>query len=86
VDHYVDAVVEEARHRVAKGQDVDEAVHAALKDRVPLIVYEVPQADKKQGLLGSVVRLVLGQVVPLGVQMGLDYLAGEQKQEAESDA
>ena len=86
VDHYVDAVVEEARHRVAKGQDVDEAVHAALKDRVPLIVYEVPVADEKRGLLGSLVSLVLGKVVPLGIQMGLDYLAGEGKQDAESDA
>ncbi len=86
VDHYVDAVVEEARHRVAKGQDVDEAVHAALKDRVPLIVYEVPLADEKRGLLGSVVSLVLGKVVPLGIQMGLDYLAGDGKQDAESNA
>ncbi len=74
VDHYVDAVAEEARHRVVNGQDVDEAVYAALKDRVPLIVYETPQTKEKQGLINSVVSLVLRQVVPLGVKMGMNYL------------
>ena len=75
VDHYVDAVAEEARHRVVNGQDVDEAVYAALKDRVPLIVYETPQTEEKQRLINSVVSLVLRQVVPLGIKMGMNYLA-----------
>ena len=75
VDHYVDAVAEEARHRVVNGQDIDDAVYAALKDRVPLIVYETPQTEEKQGLINSVVSLVLRQVVPLGIKMGMNYLA-----------
>ncbi len=77
VDHYADAVVEEARHRVVNGQDVDEAVYAALKDRVPLIVYEIPETEDKQGLISSVVSLVLHQVVPIGIKMGLNYLASD---------
>lgn len=86
VDHYVDAVVEEAQHRVVDGQDVDEAVYAALKDRVPLIVYETPEAADQQGLFRSVVSQVLYQVVPLGIQMGLNYLArgSEEVEETET--
>lgn len=84
VDHYLDAVAEEARQRVVNGQDVDEAIYAALQDRVPLIVYETPEPDGKQGLLGSVMGLVLRQVVPLGIQMGLEYLSPEaEREEAE---
>ena len=84
VDRYLDAVADEARHRVVNGQDVDEAVYAALKDRVPLIVYETPGVENQQGLLRSVMNLVLYQVVPLGIQMGLDYLASDaEKAEAE---
>lgn len=75
VENYVDAVVEEARHRVLDGQSVDEAVQAALEDRVPLIVYESPDSGGKQGLLGTVTTLALRQVVPLAIQMGLQYLS-----------
>ena len=81
VDHYLDAVMDEARQRVIDGQDVDEAVYAALKDRVPLIVYEAPAIEEQRGLMSSVMGLVLREVVPLGIQMGLAYLAPEAEQE-----
>ena len=75
VDHYVGAIVEEARHRMADGQDAEEAVRAALHERVPLIVYEVPEASSsKSGLASQLMSLAMRQLVPLGIQMGLDYL------------
>ncbi|MFQ5570160.1 MAG: hypothetical protein ACE5G0_10835 [Rhodothermales bacterium] len=77
VDHYVEAIMEEARHRVAGGEDVSQAVREALDERVPLIVYEVPEAQHRQGILRQVLGLVLRQVVPLGIQMGMDYLTPE---------
>ena len=86
VDHYVGAVVDEARHRIMEGQDVDGAVRDALNERVPLIVYEVPEGDHKPGVVGQLMGLVLRQVVPLGIQMGVDLLKGapgEQPSEGE---
>ena len=81
VDYYVEAVAEEARHRVADGQDAGEAVRAALQERVPLIVYETPEAPKKSGAFSLLMNLALRQLVPVGVKMGLDYLTGEIDQQ-----
>lgn len=74
VDHYVGAVVEEARHRMAGGQDAEEAVRAALHERVPLIVYEVPEASSASSMTTLAKYFVLRQLVPLGIQMGLNFL------------
>lgn len=82
VDRYVEGIAEEARQRIAEGQDPDEAVQAAMKARVPLIVYEVPESPAKQGLFGLVAGLALRHLVPLGVEMGLGFLTGEAKGEA----
>ena len=84
VDHYVGAVVDEARLRVAEGQDAAEAVRAALEERVPLIVYEVPDGAAKPGLIRTVMTLALRQLVPLGIQAGMDYLKGEDEGEGET--
>ena len=81
VDHYVGAIVEEARHRMADGQDAAEAVRAALHERVPLIVYEVPEASSKSSLTSQLMNLALRQLVPLGIKMGLDYLKTDTEQE-----
>ncbi len=85
VDHYVGAIVEEARHRMAEGEDAEEAVRAALHERVPLIVYEVPETSSKSSLTGTLMNLALRQLVPMGIQMGLDYLMEDTGEET-SDA
>jgi len=81
VDQYVDAVVGEARRRIKGGQDVGRALRAALQDRVPLIVYEVPESIEKRGILSHAWELALRQLLPVGIGMGLDYLmhAGPDK-------
>ena len=79
VDYYVGAVVDEARHRVANGQDVDAAVREALHERVPLIVYEVPEGAQKAGVISQLMSLAMRQLVPLGIQMGMDLLKGENE-------
>lgn len=86
VDHYVGAIVEEARHRMADGQDADEAVRAALQERVPLIVYEVPEAAGRPGMVSQLMSLALRQLLPLGIQMGMQYLNGTLEEEAGGEA
>lgn len=81
VDRYVGAIVEEARHRMADGQDADEAVRAALEERVPLIVYEVPEAAERPGLVSQLLGLALHQLLPLGIQMGMEYLRANGEEE-----
>ena len=82
VDHYVGAIVEEARHRMADGQDADEAVRAALQERVPLIVYEVPDAASRPGIMRQLMSLALRQLLPLGIEMGMQYLNLNPEDEA----
>ena len=86
VDHYVGAIVEEARHRMAEGQDADEAVRAALQERVPLIVYEVPEAADRPGIVGQLMSLALRQLLPLGIQMGMEYLNAHTEEDVGEDA
>lgn len=83
VDHYVSAIVEEAREHAARGQDIGDAVQDALKDRVPLIVYEVPEQAERYGLMRYLVRMVLLQLVPVGIKVGMGFLAGEEPHDEE---
>ena len=74
LDRYVDALVEEARYRMAHGQGAEEALRNALADRVPLIVYEASQNDEQRGLVRQLGRLLLRSVVGIGIRTGLDHL------------
>ncbi len=75
VEGYLDAVMAEARHRLAQGAEAGEAVREALADRVPLIVYEPGEAAGRSGsLLRQVLDVTLKTALGFGIKVGFDFL------------
>lgn len=75
MEQYVQSLMDETRHRVAKGEDAGEAVRRALGDRVPLIVYEAPDGAGEQSVVGRVFDVLMKTSLGVGTKMGVDYLA-----------
>lgn len=73
VERYLDILIRETRYRVAQGAEPGEAVRAALKDRVPLIVYESDQ-EKRPGVLSQTFDMIVKTALGFGVKLGLDYI------------
>jgi hypothetical protein len=91
VERYLDALIKETRYRVAKGAEAGEAVHAALADRVPLIVYE-GDSEKRPGVLSQSFDMIVKTALGFGVKLALDYITSiidipellEDEEEAEA--
>jgi hypothetical protein len=73
VERYLDALIREARYLVAKGAEPGEAMRTALKDRVPLIVYESDQSERP-GILAQTFDMIIKTALGFGVKIGLDYI------------
>jgi hypothetical protein len=48
VESYLDALLEEAHDAAAGAADPDQALKAALRDRVPLVVYSAPKSPSRR--------------------------------------
>lgn len=75
VEQYVDAIVEEARHQIKRGAETGEAVRAALKERVPVIVLEAEDTPAQSGVLRQAGQILFRSVLGFGMTMGVNYLS-----------
>lgn len=56
---YIDAVRDEVREAIGKGEDVEEAVQGVLKERVPLVVYDDRSGSgQSAGFMREVVEMI----------------------------
>jgi len=77
IDEYVNAVAEEVKKHARTGIKADDAVRKALRDRVPVIFYEVAQAQegrRKQGLLADTFELAYKTALGFAVKLGIDFV------------
>ncbi len=74
LDRYLDALVDEARHRVGRGQEMGEAVRDALAERAPLIIYDAGPATEEGSVTRRFFDLVLKSAIGFGIKFGLDYV------------
>jgi ElaB/YqjD/DUF883 family membrane-anchored ribosome-binding protein len=73
IEQYIDTLVAEVRHAVARGKDADKAVAAALKNRVPLIVFS-PRDGARPGLLRDVYAMMLQTALGFGLKAAADFI------------
>lgn len=72
IESYVDAVAEDARARVKKGDDVADAIRKVLGKRTPVVIVEGAQIGERHGVLASTLDLVLKTAVGFGVKILMD--------------
>ena len=75
VERYVDTLVEETRHQVQRGADVEAAVRAVLQERVPVIVLEAEEPPARSGLFRQAGHILFRSVLGLGMTMAVNYLS-----------
>jgi len=63
---YIDAVRDEVREAIGKGEDVEEAVQGVLKERVPLVVYDDRAGSgQSAGFMREVVEMIARTAITL---------------------
>ncbi len=73
IDEYIEAIADETKKGAKKGKDAGEAVKGALKDRVPLIVYQGASPKEERGFFADALDLVFKTALGFGVKMAIDY-------------
>ena len=73
VEGYIDAVGDDVSRLVGKGRAAREAVHDALRDRVPVLIYAPEGELERRGLLGQVFDLAFKTAVGFAVKAAIDY-------------
>lgn len=77
VDQYMDAVADDVRYEVERGKETSEAVHEALRDRVPLIFYMEEPPSESAGFFRQTFDFMLKTTLGFAVKSGLDYITGQ---------
>lgn len=77
VDQYMDAVADDVRYEVERGKETGEAVHEALRDRVPLIFYAEEPASESAGFFRQTFDFMLKTTLGFAVKSGLDYMTDQ---------
>jgi hypothetical protein len=72
IESYIDAVAEDARVRVKKGDDVTDAIRKVLGKRTPVVIVEGAQVGSHPGVFASTLDLVLKTAVGFGVKILMD--------------
>lgn len=72
VQRYVDAVADDTHRLVARGKNVTEAVTRALRDRVPILVYQ-PDGDQDHGFVRQMLDLTVKAASGFLVKAALDF-------------
>lgn len=85
IDQYVDALSDEVRQAAKKGTDPDQALEAALRDRVPLVVYTAAQQEPR-GAANRLVRNVVGETFEVLLHTGLSLVLREVLETVLDDA
>jgi hypothetical protein len=62
---YIDAVRDEVREAIGKGEDVEEAVQGVLKERVPLVVYDDRSSNASSGFVREMMEMVARTAISL---------------------
>ena len=73
IDEYIESIAEETRRKTMKGKDAADAVKVALKDRVPVIVYNSEAGHKEDGFFGEALDLVWKTALGFGVKFAIDF-------------
>jgi hypothetical protein len=74
VDEYIESISEDATRRMEKGKASGEAVRAALRDRVPLIVYAPGGREEESGLVRKAVGMAASTAAGLALKVASDFL------------
>lgn len=87
IDQYVDALSDEVKQAVKRGEDAPAALDKALRDRVPLVVYTAaPEPSASGGAIRSTLGGVLGTVLQTGLTLALRELIPALLEEADIEA
>lgn len=86
VERYADALVQDVRFRLRRGDDEEKALRAAFRDRVPLIVVESDsETEVKHGMVREGLDLALKTALGFAVKVLVDRLSAEFDLEGQID-
>lgn len=86
IERYADALVQDVRVRLHRGDDEEKALRAAFKDRMPLIVVEgETEAEARRGMIREGVDLALKTALGFAVKVLVDRLSEELDVEGQID-
>lgn len=86
VERYAEALVQDVRFRLRRGDDEEKALRAAFRDRVPLIVVEgETDAEVRHGMVREGLDLALKTALGFAVKVLVDRLTAQFDLEGQID-